>query len=288
MRILVTGVSGQLGSEFCRFAEHDGCEVVKLTRAELDLEKSTDDIRRIISESRVDWVVNCAAYTNVDKAENEPDRALTINCDAVGAIAHAVTDAGERLLHVSTDYVFAGDQCTPYSESDATAPLNSYGESKLQGEQSALEGCSQAVILRTGWVYGARGHNFVKTMLRLAAERDVLQVVDDLYGSPSWTRDIASAMLALIRNDCDGVYHYSNEGVASWYDFAVAVFEIATELGAQLRVNKVVPIATKDFPTNASRPAYSVLNKTKIRQVMPQAIPHWRSSLRHMLEELYS
>ena len=164
MRILVTGANGQLGSDFCRLAKHDGFEVQRLTRTELDLEQGSDDIKRTITQSRADWVVNCAAYTHVDKAEHDTQRALTVNRDAVRAIAQAVSDTGGRLLHISTDYVFAGNQCTPYTENDDAAPLSVYGKSKFEGDLAALEACPQTLLLRIGWVYGAQGHNFVKAI----------------------------------------------------------------------------------------------------------------------------
>ena len=177
MRILVTGANGQLGSDFCELAKHDGFDVLRLTRAELDLEQGSDEIWRVIIQSRADWVVNCAAYTDVDKAEYEAERAFKINRDAVRVIAQAVTDTGGRLLHISTDYVFAGNQFTPYTENDRAAPLSVYGESKFEGELAAFEACPQTLLLRIGWVYGVRGHNFVNSILRSAAEREELSLI---------------------------------------------------------------------------------------------------------------
>jgi len=241
-----------------------------------------------ITQSRADWVVNCAAYTAVDKAEHEADRAFTINRDAVRAIAQAVNDTGGRLLHISTDFVFDGNQCTPYAENSDAEPLNVYGKSKFEGELVAFEACPQTLLLRIGWVYGVRGHNFVEAILRTAAEREALRVVDDQYGSPSWTRDISGAMLALIKNACDGVYHFSNEGVASRYDFATAIVDIARHLGAELRIARIIPVASDDYPTPARRPLYSVLSKSKIRPLLKHEIPHWRTSLKKMLGEVYA
>ncbi|MGB5584549.1 MAG: dTDP-4-dehydrorhamnose reductase [Gammaproteobacteria bacterium] len=288
MRVLVTGATGQLGSDFCELAEHNGLEVLKPTRAEFDLEQGGDDIRRTITQSQADWVVNCAAYTDVDKAEYEADRAFKINRDAVRAIAQAVSDTGGRLMHISTDFVFNGYQHTPYTENDHAEPLNVYGKSKLEGELAAFEACPQTLLLRIGWIYGVRGHNFVKTILRFAAEREELWVVDDQYGSPSWTRDISDAMLALIRNACEGVYHFSNEGIASRFDLAVAIVDIAKHLGAELRITRIIPVASEDYHTPARRPLYSVLSKSKIRPVLKHEIPHWRTSLKKMLGEVYS
>lgn len=286
MKVLVTGAGGQLGRELVLLLERSGVEAVALTRAELDLSGDADAITAAIADERADWVVNCAAYTQVDKAESEAELAYTINRDAAAAIARGVKESGGRLLQVSTDFVFGGDQSTPYREDDPPDPLGVYGKSKHAGEQAVLGVLPEALILRTAWVYGSHGHNFVRTILRVAGEREELRVVDDQIGTPSWTRDIAEAMLALIRAEAAGVYHFTNEGVASWYDFALAVVELGTELGFSLRARAIRPIPTTEYPTPARRPAYSVLSKTKIRPLLPAPIPHWRRSLRAMLEEL--
>jgi dTDP-4-dehydrorhamnose reductase len=287
MKIIVTGAAGQLGRDFCQLANAAGHDIIALDRSKLDLEQDAETIASAIAKQRADWVVNCAAYTQVDKAESEAERAFAVNRDAAGAIARGVKEYGGKLLHVSTDFIFDGDQNVPYREEDTAGPLNIYGQSKHEGELAVLEACPNAVILRTAWVYGAHGHNFVKTILRLAAERDELSVVDDQYGTPSWTRDIAATMLTLIRYDAQGIYHYTNEGVASWYDFAVAIIEIASELDATLKAKTIKPIPTTAYPTPATRPAYSVLSKQKIRTMMQEPIPYWRHSLRQMLGELY-
>lgn len=286
MKVLVTGASGQLGRELVLLLERSGVEAVALTRAELDLSGDADAITAAIADQRADWVVNCAAYTQVDKAESEAELAYAINRDAAAAIARGVKETGGRLLQVSTDFVFGGDQSTPYREDDPPDPLGVYGRSKHAGEQAVLGVLPGALILRTAWVYGSHGHNFVRTILRVAGEREELRVVDDQIGTPSWTRDIAAAMLALIRAEAAGVYHFTNEGVASWYDFALAVLELGAELGFPLRARAIRPIPTTEYPTPARRPAYSVLSKTKIRPLLPAPIPHWRTSLRAMLQEL--
>lgn len=286
MKVLVTGANGQLGREFTLLLERAGVETVALTRAELDLTADAQTITAAIADQRADWIVNCAAYTQVDKAENEPDLAHAVNCTAAAAIAGGVRRSGGRLLQVSTDFVFGGDQSTPYREEDAPDPLGIYGRSKHAGEQAVLEVLPEALILRTAWVYGSHGHNFVRTILRVAGEREELRVVDDQIGTPSCTRDIAEAMLALIRAEAAGVYHFTNEGVASWYDFALAVLELGAELGFPLRARTIRPIPTSEYPTPARRPAYSVLSKAKIRPLLPAPIPHWRTSLRAMLQEL--
>lgn len=288
MKLLVTGATGQLGSEFCQQITSSGLEIIAPGRKELDMEQDAEQISNKISEYRADWVVNCAAYTQVDKAESEPERAFAINRDAARAIAQGVNNYGGRLLHVSTDFIFAGDRSVPYREDDVAGPLGIYGKSKYEGELAVLNECPSALILRTAWVYGKHGHNFVNTILRLTAEREEIRVVDDQYGTPSWTRDISNAMLALISNDEDGIYHYTNEGVASWYDFATAIVEIASELGMKLKVSRINPVPTEAYPTAAKRPAFSVLSKAKIRPIMQDSIPYWRNSLRQMLGELHA
>jgi dTDP-4-dehydrorhamnose reductase len=286
MRVLVTGAAGQLGRELCLLLKEEGIDTIALTRRELDLSGPADAIGAMIAGHQADWVVNCAAYTQVDKAESEPELAHAVNAVAAGAIARAVQGYGGRMLQVSTDFVFSGDQAVPYREEDAVKPLGVYGASKLAGEQAVREALPEALIVRTAWVYGAHGHNFVRTILRLAGEREELRVVDDQVGTPSWTRDIATTMLALMRQDASGTFHFTNEGVASWYDFALAVVEEAAATGHELRLRRLLPIPTRDYPTPARRPAYSVLSKEKIRPLLPVPIPHWRGSLRAMLRGL--
>lgn len=286
MKVLVTGAGGQLGRELVLLLERSGMDTIALTRNELDLTAAADSIAGAIAAHQADWVVNCAAYTQVDKAESEPELAHAVNRDAAAAIAEGVRRSGGRMLQVSTDFVFGGDKGSPYREDDTPAPLGVYGQSKYAGEQAVLEVLPQALLLRTAWVYGSHGHNFVKTILRVAGEREELRVVDDQIGTPAWSRDIVAAMLALMRADAGGIYHFTNEGVASWYDFALAVLELGAAHGISIKARSVLPIPTVDYPTPARRPAYSVLSKEKIRPLLPGRIPHWRSSLRNMLKEL--
>jgi len=285
MKVLITGAAGQLGRETLLALQAAGEEVIGIDRPELDFSQP-DQVADGIRAHRADWVINCAAYTHVDKAEQEQDLVLRVNRDSAKAVAQGVSSYGGRLVHVSTDFIFGGEQSHPYAEHDPANPLGVYGQSKWEGEQAVQAVMADAVIVRTAWVYGIHGHNFVKTMLRLAAERDELRVVDDQVGTPAWTADITRALLSLIDADARGVFNFTNEGVASWYDFAGEIIANARDLGFPLEVKKITPIPTVDFPLPAARPPYSVLSKVKIRQALDYPIPHWRQSLRAMMQDL--
>lgn len=285
MKILVTGAGGQLGRELCDRLAQTEHEFIPFTRVDADFTQA-GRVHDAIAAHKADWVINCAAYTAVDKAESDTDTAFAVNRDAARAVAEAVAGYGGCLLHISTDFIFDGTQSRPYREDDAPNPLGVYAQSKWAGEQAVREVLPDALIVRTAWVHGAHGHNFVKTMLRLAAERDELRVVDDQVGTPSWTGDIAAALIELIDQDARGCYHFTNEGVASWYDFAVAILDEAHALGFPVKASQVTPIPTSGYPTPARRPAYSVLDKQKIRAALARPIPHWRESLVAMLREL--
>lgn len=285
MKAVVTGGNGQLGAELCLRLRGAGHEAIAFTQEDADFARP-EAVRAAIAGQRADWVFNCAAHTAVDKAESEADLAYAVNRDGAAAVAAAVAGYGGRLIHVSTDFIFDGTQSHPYREDDTPNPLGVYGASKWAGEQAVRAALPDAVILRTAWVHGAHGRNFVKTMLRLAAERDELTVVDDQIGTPSWTGDIADALIALMGADARGVYHFTNEGVASWYDFAVATLDEARALGLPVQAQRVRPVPTTAYPTPARRPAYSVLDKQKIRALLGRPIPHWRASLITMLREL--
>ena len=288
MKVLLIGTTGQVGSELQQTLPTIG-EVVSLSRSELDL-CDRQEVFRQISKNKPDIIVNAAAYTAVDKSETEPELAMAINAHAPKAIAIAANEIDAKVLHISTDYVFDGQNCTPYRESDPTNPLGVYGKSKLLGEQG-VRVCDRHIILRTAWVYGARGHgNFVKTMLRLGAQREELKVVADQIGSPTWSYDIAGAIANLLSKSIEdpsinGTYHFSNSGVASWYDLAVATFIEAKRLGFPLKVDRVLPISTAEFPTPTQRPHYSVLSKAKIVETLGVYPPHWRESLKRMLAQ---
>ncbi|MEQ9370586.1 MAG: dTDP-4-dehydrorhamnose reductase [Coleofasciculus chthonoplastes F3-SA18-01] len=289
-RILLTGIAGQLGGELQQTLAPLG-EVMGVDRHKLDLTQP-DQIRQVIGEFKPDVIVNAAAYTAVDKAETETELANAINGKAPTIMAEAAQQLGAALIHVSTDYIFDGKKNTPYTEDDTPDPINAYGQSKLLGEEGVLKNCDRALILRTAWVYGAQGKgNFVKTMLRLGAERDQLRVVVDQVGTPTWTGDLASAIAQLaqsLKSDTlTGIYHFTNSGAISWYDFAVAIFEEAEQIGFPLQVKQVVPITTAEYPTPAARPAYSVLSTQKISAVLGNHPSHWRTGLRRMLKQLY-
>lgn len=282
-RILVTGINGQLGEELQHTLTSHG-EVIGVGRETVDFSQP-DALRRVMGEVKPDWVINAAAYTAVDKAESEPDLANAINAIAPGILAEECQKLGIPLIHVSTDYVFDGSKSQPYQENDPTNPLSIYGRSKLAGEVAIRNNCENHIILRTAWVYGVGGKgNFVKTMLRLGSEREEIRVVADQIGSPTWTGDLASAIAGLLKQTPPGTYHYTNSGVASWYDFAVAIFEEAKQLGWNLKLQRVVPITTPEYPTPAKRPAYSVLSCAKISAVLGTYPPHWRQGLRKMLQ----
>ena len=240
--------------------------------------RDKEAVRAFVREHGVRYILNCAAYTAVDKAETDEALCACINRDAVRNLGEVAREAGARVFHVSTDYVFDGTQCRPYVESDPTCPVSVYGRTKLAGEQALMEVCPDSVIIRTAWLYSEYGHNFMKTVLKLGREREELRFIFDQVGTPTYAGDLASAMLNLLTQAEEGrfvpgIYHFSNEGVCSWYDFTIAILRLA---GIQTRV---VPIETEDYPTPAHRPHYSVLNKGKIKRVYGLEIPHWESSL---------
>lgn len=283
--ILVTGANGQLGNSIRLLAKHYPQYNYLFT--DVDTLDITDPlaVEQAIKDNQVDYVLNCAAYTAVDKAEDNEELCRRLNSYAVGLLGKAAHEAGAKMIHVSTDYVFSGTSCLPYKETDETRPVSAYGRTKLAGEQILQEVCPEAVIIRTAWLYSEFGSNFVKTVLRLGKERDELRFVFDQIGTPTYAGDLAAAVMAVVAADekgafVPGIYHYSNEGVCSWYDFTIKILEIA---GISSRV---FPIETKEYPTKAVRPPYSVLNKSKIKETYGIAIPHWEASLRVCLKKL--
>jgi dTDP-4-dehydrorhamnose reductase len=286
MKLLVTGANGQLGWELQR-TRPAGWQIIPLNRAELDIADSAA-VAAVFRKHRPDLVINAAAYTAVDKAESEKELVFKVNADGAANIAKAAEGVQARLIHISTDFVFDGTKAMPYLPGDRTNPVSTYGASKLQGEQSVLAATrNKALILRTGWVYSAHGSNFVKTMLKLMAEKDAISVIADQVGTPTWARDLAKALyrLADIPN-LQGVYHWSDAGVASWYDFAVAIQDEAQQLGILQNCIPVKPIRTRDYPTPAKRPVFSILDKTATWETLGYTASHWRRALRKMLEEI--
>ena len=288
-KVLLIGAKGQVGQELQVTLPYLG-EVISIGREELDLTNS-EKISQLIREIHPDYLVNAAAYTAVDKAETEPDLAYSINAIAPKIMAESAEKIKAKFLHISTDYVFDGRKNTPYLETDLTNPLGVYGQSKLRGEEEIKTVNSQAIILRTAWVYGSYGKsNFVKTMLRLGKEREELKVVVDQVGSPTWAKDIATAITHLLINvdNPAGIYNFTNSGVASWFDLTKAIFEEAKISGIPLKIQRVIPITTAEYPTPAVRPAYSVLSGQKISQQLGYIPPYWRDSLKAMLNQLFN
>lgn len=272
--IFVTGVSGQVGGEIQRLFP----EAIFLTRTDVDL-SSEESIRTYFSGKKVDLIVNCAAYTQVDLAEKEQALAFKINSEAPAILA----SISKKFIHFSTDYVFNGTGTKPYLETDLTGPTGVYGQTKLEGEKAVLKANPASVIIRTSWVYSDLGKNFVKTMLRLGKEKEELRVVSDQIGSPTYARDLAQIVVdhgIKSWNFNSGIYHFSNEGVISWAGFAE---EIMNQAGLHC---KIMPIPTNEYPTPAKRPAYSVLDKTKIKNELNITIPHWKESLKACLQKL--
>ena len=275
MVVLVTGGHGQLGQAI-QFVASDYPDVTFhfASSSEADI-TDTNSLSAIFDRVKPDVCVNASAYTAVDKAESEPEKAALINTTGAKNLAETCVRFHTTLIHISTDFVFDGQKTTPYTESDATHPTGVYGKTKRDGEQAIAQVGGKYFIIRTSWLYSQFGANFMKTMLRLAGERDTISVVNDQIGTPTHAVDLARAILAIIRHPktAYGIYHYSNEGVASWYDFARKIFEVN---GVSINVK---PIPTTDFPTPAKRPAYSVLDKTKIKQTFQVDVPDWETSL---------
>ena len=286
MKVLITGAGGQVGWELQQTVSTD-IEITALHRVELDIADQAA-VMSVIKELQPDLVINAAAYTAVDKAEEEVDRAYKVNVDGAANIARAVEDCSARLIHISTDFVFDGTGTKPYLPGDEPKPSGVYGASKLQGERAVMAEISgRAVILRTAWVYSVHGSNFVKTMLRLMAEREELGVVDDQVGTPTWAKELAKTIWLIAgKTDMQGTYHWTDDGKASWYDFALAIQEEAYGLGLLQKTIPIKPIKTEEYPTPARRPAYSVLDKTSTLEVLDCKAPHWRESLIKMLTEL--
>lgn len=276
-KILITGASGQLGSEIKFLA--DGFSQYDFTytdSSELDITNAAA-VQKAAKDNGYYAIINCAAYTAVDKAETDKEKAYLINATGAANLASASAATGAKFVHVSTDFIFDGTHSQPIVEDDKPNPLSVYGASKLQGENDVLQANPHTLLIRTSWVYSSYGANFVKTILRLCRERDSLSVIFDQIGTPTYARDLAGFILSsldkAVEDKISGVFHYSNEGVASWYDFAIAIRDVA---GLKTRIS---PIETSQYPTPATRPKYSVLNKAKVKKTFGIEIPYWRESL---------
>jgi len=292
MNILVTGACGQLGNEMqLQAQQHPGhqwffTDVVSVDSGipavtSLDI-TDRDAIEAFVADNAIDIIVNCAAFTAVDRAESEPERALLLNATAPGYLAAAIEQRGGQLIQISTDYVFDGTAHTPYTEESSTCPASVYGRTKLAGEEAVMSANASAMIIRTAWLYSRFGNNFVKTMLRLSREKSELGVIFDQIGTPTYARDLAAAIMKAIDSGIvPGIYHFSNEGVISWYDFTKAIHRLAG-----ITTCKVRPLHTAEYPTPATRPHYSVLDKTKIKQTYSIEVPYWLDSLEACIKEL--
>lgn len=283
MRILVTGANGQLGRSIQhRIPEASAAEWLFADRHLLPLEAGDLTARLLVLKP--DIIIHCAAYTAVDKAETEQEQAFLINAQATENIAIAAAQCSALLVYISTDFVFDGRKSEPYTEDDQPAPINVYGQSKWQGEQAVCAHCSRYVILRTSWVYAEFGHNFVLTMMRLLKEKPELRVVYDQVGSPTYAGDLADFLIHLcalpVEEQVTGIYHFSNEGVAGWYDFALAIRDLTS------LQSPVFPISSKEYPAAAQRPSYSVLSKSKLKSTFHWTVPYWRDSLRNCISKI--
>jgi dTDP-4-dehydrorhamnose reductase len=285
--VLITGSNGQLGSEIRELAsDYENLECIFKDLSELDI-CDTETLTTIITDQHINAVINCAAYTAVDKAEENSEIAEQVNAKGVLNLVNALKKVDGKLIHISTDYVFDGNHSQPYKESDPVSPVGVYGQTKRAGELAVLNSSIDAIVIRTSWLYSVYGNNFVKTMLSLGNEKKSIQVVSDQKGTPTFAKDLAKTCLDILSDASStkiskkgSLYHYSNEGVTSWYDFASAIMEISN-------IDcKVIPIETKDYPTQARRPHYSVLNKSKIKTDFNIQIPYWRDSLAKCIEKL--
>lgn len=282
MNILITGANGQLGNEIRRVTGNSHNRYIFTDIAELDI-TDLDAIRRLAIGQNLNLIVNCAAYTNVDKAEDDYNMADLINNKAVRNLAIIAKETGATLIHVSTDYVFNGNSCIPYQETRETNPIGVYGKTKLAGELSIQEIGCKYLIFRTSWLYSQYGNNFVKTMQRLTMERDTLNVVFDQVGTPTYAIDLASLIYKIIEEDMyykQGTYHFSNEGVCSWYDFAKKICDLSGN------ICDIQPCHSDEFPSKVKRPSFSVLDKTKVKETFNLKIPYWEESLTQCIKEL--
>jgi dTDP-4-dehydrorhamnose reductase len=284
--IWLMGNRGMLGTELSLLLEGEG-----LPRLGTDRELSILDpeaLRVFASDKKIDWIVNCAAYTAVDRAEDEIELCTALNVEGPRNLAKLAKEIGASLLHISTDYVFHGTATRPYLEDDEVGPTGVYGRTKAEGEKALLENCPRSVIVRTAWLYGKHGPNFVTTMLRLMGEKEEIGVVGDQQGTPTWARDLSRALLTIVTSPRPryGIYHFTNEGVTTWHEFATEIQRLAMERGILKRACRIKKLTTAEYPTKARRPAYSVLSKKKIAAEYKLVIPEWKTSLASYITEI--
>ena len=285
MKVLITGKDGQVGKDLIKSVPK-GIELFSFGRHELDI-GSQESVLKKVQEISPDYVINAAAYTAVDKAETEQENAFKVNTIGASYLANAAREISARLIHLSTDFVFDGTKSTPYKPDDPVAPLSVYGKTKAEGEKLVInQYAANSIILRTSWVYSVTGRNFVKTMLNLMKESNELRVVVDQVGSPTWSKGLALTIWAMVTNNIHaGIYHWSDAGVTSWYDFAVAIYEEARAINLVERQISFIPIPTSKYPTPAKRPYYSVLDCSETNKIWSVQSEHWRTALRKMLIE---
>jgi dTDP-4-dehydrorhamnose reductase len=284
--IWLVGSRGMLGQDVVRCLDE-----LRLTHVDSDLDCDITDpmaVHRFAAGHHITWIVNCSAYTAVDKAEDEEERAEAVNAVGPANLGRMASELGARIIHISTDYVFDGNASSPYLEDALPAPRGAYGRTKKKGEKLLAEATREHFIVRTAWIYGVHGKNFVYTMLKLMNERNEVQVVNDQRGSPTYTRDLVGALCTIIQKDSQafGIYHYTNEGETTWFDFARAIYELGRQRGLIRRECQVRPITADLYPTKAARPKYSVLSKLKVKQTFCLAIPTWQDGLSSFFSEL--
>ena len=282
MNILVTGCNGQLGNVIRdRQPRYPQIQWFNTDVAELDI-TDRDAVCRFIADNHIDGIINCAAYTAVDRAEDDVEKATLLNVTGPANLAAAIEQTGGWLIHISTDYVFDGNHCKPYTEDEPTNPMSVYGKTKQEAEVAVMQLCRQTMVIRTAWLYSEYGNNFVKTMIRLGREREQLKVVYDQIGTPTYAGDLADAILTIVNKGINpGLYHFTNEGVISWYDFTKAIHELTG-----ITTCEVLPIRSEEYPTKAHRPSFSVLDKQKIKATYGISIPYWRDSLKLTISKL--
>lgn len=283
--IWLIGNKGMLGSDIELLLSADNLEYIA-SDIEVDI-NDKDKIIDFIKDKEIKWIINAAAYTNVDGAESNKDTAFKVNADAVKDLAEISKEKDIKLIHFSTDYVFDGGKKIPHIEEDIPSPVNLYGESKLLGEEYIIKTSEKYFILRTSWLYGKNGKNFVNTIIRILKEKDKLEVVNDQYGSPTYSKNLAGVVVKIIKNDFEkyGIYQYTNDGTISWYDFAVEIYNLYKEEDILKKNVKIVPVSSDEFPTTAMRPTYSVLSKEKIKNELNIDVCSWKKSLKKFIRE---